>query len=128
MTHDSPERFPARRSGGGEAALWVAGGLLFLALAALVFGGSRQPSTIMLLLCVLAAILAAAGTVLLVWAIGYQRLGYALTESSLRIDWLGRTVGVPYAAIQGIYPGHRLAGKATPNLPRLAGVRRGLAH
>src|SRR5437588_308976 len=40
----------------------------------------------MLLLCVLAAILAAAGTVLLVWAIGYQRLGYVLTESSLRIE------------------------------------------
>src|SRR2546428_8954222 len=101
MTHDSPERFPARRSGGGEAALWVAGGLLFLALAALVFGGSRQPGTIMLLLCVLAAILAAAGTGVLVLAIGYQRFGFALPQSSLRLDWLRPPVGLPLGARPG---------------------------
>src|SRR5439155_11242392 len=82
----------------------------------------------MLLLCVLAAILAAAGTVLLVWAIGYQRLGYVLTESSLRIDWLGRTVVVPYAAIQGIYTGQRLSGNATPNVPRWPGISIGPAR
>ena len=34
-----PARWPARRSAGGDAALWVACALLFLALAALVFGG-----------------------------------------------------------------------------------------
>ena len=106
----------------------MAGGLLFLALAALFFGGSRQPGTTMLLLCIVAAILAAAGTVLLVWAIGYQRLGYALTESSLRIDWLGRTVVVPYAAIQGIYTGQRLSGNATPNVPRWPGISVGPAR
>ena len=116
------ERFAARRSGGGEAALWVAGGLLFLALASLVFGGSRQPGAAMLLMCVLAAILAAAGTLLLVWAIGYQRLSYALTESALSIDWLGRKVVLPYAAIQGIYTGQRLSGHATPSVPRWPGI------
>jgi hypothetical protein len=106
----------------------VAGLLLFLALAALVFGGSRQPGMTMLLLSILAAILAAAGTVLLTWAIGYQRLGYALTESSLRIDWLGRTVVVPYAAIQGIYTGQRLSGNATPSVPRWPGISVGPAR
>src|SRR5207302_8874868 len=78
-----PGRWPARRSPGGDAALWVAGAVLFLALAALVFGGSREPGLSMLVLCVLAAILAALGSVLLVWSIGYQRLAYTLTASSM---------------------------------------------
>src|SRR5258708_22387058 len=61
-----PGRWPARRSPGGDAALWVAGAVLFLALAALVFGGSRAPGLTMLVLCALAAILAALGSALLV--------------------------------------------------------------
>lgn len=108
--------------------MWVAGGLLFVALASLVFGGSRQPGPAMLLMCVLAAILAAAGAVLLVWAIGYQRLAYALTDSALSIDWLGRRVIVPYAAIQGIYTGQRLSGHATPSVPRWPGINVGPAR
>jgi Bacterial PH domain len=120
--------WPVRRSLGGDAALWVAGGLLFLALAAVFLGGSREPGASMLLLCAVAAILAAAGTVLLVLAIAYQRLAYALTDSALRIEWLGRTVVVPYSAIQGIYTGQRLSGHATPSIPNWPGISVGPAR
>jgi hypothetical protein len=122
------ERFPVRRSRGGDAALWVAGVLLFLALAALVLGGSREPGMAMLWLCVGATVLAAAGTFLLIWGIGYRRLTYALTENALRIDWLGRTVVVPYPAIQGIYTGQRLSGHSTPSVPRWPGISVGSAR
>lgn len=123
-----PARWPARRSPGGDAALWVAGVVLFLALAALVLGGSREPGTTMLALCVLAAILAAVGSALLVLSIGYQRLAYVLTDSALRIEWLGRTVVVPYPAIQGIYTGQRLEGHSTPNMPQWPGISVGNAR
>src|SRR5204862_3356551 len=93
-----------------------------LALAALVLGASREPGPLMLGLCALAAILASAGTLLLAWAIAYRRLVYALTETALRVEWLGRTVVVPYPAIQGIYTGHRLSGQATPSVPRWPGI------
>jgi hypothetical protein len=102
--------------------------VLFLALAAVVLGGSREPGAIMLGLCVLAAILAALGSALLVWSIGYQRLAYTLTDSALRINWLGRTVVVPYAAIQGIYTGQRLEGHSTPNMPQWPGISVGNAR
>jgi hypothetical protein len=106
----------------------VAGALLFLALAALVLGGSREPGAGMLVLCGVAAILAALGSVLLVWSIGYRRLAYTLTDSALRIDWLGRTVIAPYAAIQGIYTGQRLEGHSTPNMPQWPGISVGNAR
>ena len=124
----SATTWPARRSLGGDAALWVAGGLIFLALAAVFLGGSRDPGANMLLLCALAAILAAAGIVLLVLAIAYQRLAYTLTETALRITWLGRTVVVPYSAIQGIYTGQRLSGHATPSIPNWPGISVGPAR
>ena len=62
---------------------------------------------------------------LLVLAYGYRRLAYALTEAALRIDWLGRTLVLPYAAIQGIYTGQRLDGHATPSVPRWPGINVG---
>jgi hypothetical protein len=102
--------------------------VLFIALAALVLGGSRDPGASMLILCSLAAVLAAAGLALLVWAIGYQRLAYALTDTALRITWLGRTVIVPYTAIQGIYTGQRLSGHAVPSVPRWPGISVGPAR
>jgi hypothetical protein len=120
--------WPARRSRGGDAAAWVAGVVLFFALAALVLGGSRDPGVSMLLLCGLAAALAALGLVLLVWAMGYRRLAYSLTDTALRINWLGQTIVVPYAAIQGIYTGQRLAGHATPTVPRWPGISVGTAR
>ena len=101
---------------------------MFLALALLVFGASREPGIAMLVLCALAAVVAAAGTLLLVWAIAYRRLAYALTESALRIDWLGRVVVVPYPAIQGIYTGHRLSGQSVASMPRWPGINVGASR
>jgi len=122
------DRWSARRSLGGDAALWVASGLLFLGVAAFVLGGSREPGLGMLLMCVVAAALAGAGLVLLVWAIGYRRLVYCLAETGLRIEWLGRTLIVPYSAIQGISTGQRLAGHATPRAWRWPGISVGPAR
>jgi hypothetical protein len=123
-----PTRWPARRSRGGDLAIWVAGLLLFVALAALVFGGSREPGAGMVVLAIAAALLAACGTLLLVWSIAYQRLAYVLTDSALRIQWMGRTTVVPYGTIQGIYTGQRLSGHATPNLPGWPGINVGPAR
>jgi uncharacterized protein DUF1648/PH (Pleckstrin Homology) domain-containing protein len=95
------------------------------ALAAVALGASRDPSATMVLLCVLAVVLAAAGVVLGLWALAYRRLCYALTESALRVEWLGRTLVVPYAAIHGIYAGQRLSGNATPGRPIWPGVNVG---
>jgi PH (Pleckstrin Homology) domain-containing protein/uncharacterized protein DUF1648 len=106
----------------------VAAGLLLVALACIVFGASRTPGPTMLALCVVAALLATAGTLLLVWALAYRRLEYALTESALRIQWLGRTTVVPYPAIQGIYGGQRLSGQSTPTVPRWPGINVGPAR
>ena len=75
----------------------------------------------MLLLCFLAIVLAGAGVLLMVWAFAYRRLAYSLTESAVRIESLGRTVVVPYQAIQGIYTGQRLEGHATPSALRNRG-------
>jgi hypothetical protein len=116
------DRFPVRRSRGGDLALPVAGLLLFAALATLVQGASAEPGPALLLLCGIAAVLSVAAILLGVWALGYRRLAYALTEAALRVDWLGRTLVVPYASIQGIYGGQRLAGNATPSQPRWPGI------
>jgi hypothetical protein len=82
----------------------------------------------MLLMCVLAAALVGTGIALLVWAIGYRRLTYCLAETGLRIEWLGRTLIVPYGAIQGIYTGQRLEGHATPKGLRWPGINVGPAR
>jgi hypothetical protein len=116
------DRFPARRSRGGDLAFPVAALLLFAALVALALGVSNEPGLTTLLLWCAAAVLAAAGALLAIWAVGYRRLAYALTESALRVDWLGHILVVPYAAIQGIYAGQRLAGNATPSLPSWPGI------
>ena len=120
--------WPIRRSLGGDAALWVAAGLLFLGLSAAFLGGSREAGLSMLLLCTVAVILSSAGIVLLVLAIAYQRLAYTLTNQELRIEWLGRTVVVPYQAIQGIYTGQRLQGHATPSMPTWPGINVGASR
>jgi Domain of unknown function (DUF1648)/Bacterial PH domain len=102
--------------------------LLFLGLAALVLGGSREPGPAMLVLCVLAALLGLGGAMLLILALGYRRLAYELTDSALRIEWLGRTMVVPYEAIHGIYTGQRLEGHAMPSTPRWPGISIGSAR
>jgi hypothetical protein len=119
------DRFPALRSRGGDLALPAAGVTLFVAVVALVLGATRQPGIQMLVLCTLAAILGAAGALLLLWGLAYRRLSYALTETALRIEWFGRTLVLPYSAIQGIYAGQRLSGSSTPSVPRWPGINVG---
>jgi Domain of unknown function (DUF1648)/Bacterial PH domain len=119
------DRFPARRSRGGDLAAPVAAVLLAAALAALAFGVSREPSPTMLVFCTLSAVLGAIGLALAVWAVGYRRLAYALTESALRVDWLDRILVLPYAAVQGIYAGQRLSGNASPSVPGWPGINIG---
>ena len=116
------DRFPARRSRGGDLALPVAALLLFAALGMLALGAASEPGQAMLVFWCAAVVLTAGGTLLALWASGYRRLAYALTESALRVDWLGHVLVVPYAAIQGIYAGQRLAGNATPSLPSWPGI------
>lgn len=82
----------------------------------------------MLLAVCAAVLLAVAGAVLLVWGLAYRRLAYQLTDSALRIEWLGRSVVVPYPAIQGIYTGQRLEGNASPAVPRWPGINVGTAR
>jgi hypothetical protein len=96
-----------------------------LGLAAVILGITRDPGPLMLGLCFMAAVFAAAGAVLGLWAYAYRRLAYALTETALRTDWLGRTLVLPYQAIQGIYTGQRLAGHATASGPRWPGINVG---
>jgi hypothetical protein len=67
-------------------------------------------------------VLAALGGVVLVLALGYRRLQYALSESALHVRWLGQVLVVPYAAIDGIYTGQRLVGHATPGVPSWPGI------
>ncbi|MGI9149514.1 MAG: PH domain-containing protein [Chloroflexota bacterium] len=120
--------WPAQRSVGGDAAVWVASGLLCLALVAVLVGGSREPGVSLLLLCALAVILAGAGCVLLVLGLAYRRLAFALTDTALHIVWLENTEVVPYNVIQGIYTGQRLSGHATPSIPNWPGIRVGAAR
>lgn len=103
----------------------VAGLLLLSALAAVALGASREPSASMVVLCLVGLILGALGVALGLWALAYRRLRYALTETALRVEWLGRTLVVPYAAIQGIYTGQRLSGNATARGPAWPGINVG---
>ena len=114
--------WPARRSPGGDAALWAGGVLALLALVSVGMAATREPDAGLLLLAILAMALGLAGGALLVWAIGYRRLGYLLTRDALLIDWLGTTVVVPYPAIDGIFSGQRLVGNASPAVPHWPGI------
>jgi Bacterial PH domain/Protein of unknown function (DUF1648) len=118
-------RFPARRSRGGDLAAPVAGVLLLASLAALILGASYEPGSAMLALDCAAAVLAAAGILVGLWALAYRDLAYVLGEAGVRVEWLGRTLVVPYPAIQGIYGGQRLAGNAAAGGPRWPGVNVG---
>jgi hypothetical protein len=91
----------------------------------IIVGATLDPGAAMFGLCLLGAILGPAGTVLLLWGLAYRRLAYAMTESALRIEWLGSSLVVPYPAIQGIYTGQRLAGNATADGPRWPGINVG---
>jgi hypothetical protein len=99
--------------------------LLVVALVCLGLGASRTPDTAMVLLCLVAAIVAAAGIALLALATAYRQLTYVLTEQAVRIRWLGRSVILPYTAIQGIYAGQRLSGNSTTDIPHWPGINVG---
>lgn len=102
--------------------------MVCVGVAALVLGGSREPGLPMVVMCSVAVVLLLGGGGLLVWALAYRRLGYTLTETGICIDWLGRSLVVPYAAIVGIYTGQRLGGHATAARPRWPGINVGAAR
>ncbi len=118
----TPNRWPPRRSRGGEAARWASLLLGVLALASLGVAARQEPGAAMLLLVVLAAVLAMAAGVLALWALSYHRLEYLLQDDGLEVTWLGTTVQVPYAAIDGVYTGQRLIGSARPTVPIWPGI------
>ena len=120
--------WPARRSRGGDLALWVASAVLFLGVAMLVLGGSREPGIPMVVLCTLAVVLLILGGGLSLWALAYRRLRYVLTNAAICVEWLGETTVVPYTAILGIYTGQRLGGHAMPRQPRWPGINVGAAR
>ncbi len=112
----------ARRSTGGDAALWAGLGLGVLALAAFALGTVLGPSLGMVLWAVAGVALAVLGTGVALWGLAYRQLTYTLAESSLDITWLGRTTHVPYAAVDGVYTGQRLVGQAVPQVPVWPGI------
>jgi Bacterial PH domain len=114
--------WPARRSAGGDAAVLAACAALAVALGLLALAAVQQPGPTMLGIAVLAAAFGLAGAALLVWGLAYRRLIYTLTDTSLHVRWLGHTVILPYAAIDGIYTGQRLVGHAAPGVPRWPGI------
>ena len=68
----------------------------------------------MVLMAALASALALVGLALAVWGVAYRRLAYVLGGEGLEIQWLGETFVAPYAAIDGIYTGQRLASGENP--------------
>jgi hypothetical protein len=67
-------------------------------------------------------VLAALAAALCLWALAYRRMTYVLTDQALEVAWFGRTLVVPYTAIDGIYTGQRLVGSATPTVPAWPGI------
>lgn len=114
--------WPARRSTGGDAALWVAIALGLLALAALALAATSEPGGVMVLWAIGALVLALLAAGLFVWALAYRQLAYTLTDPGLEIAWCGHSLRVPYAAIDGVYTGQRLVGSATPTVPVWPGI------
>jgi hypothetical protein len=115
-------RYPARRSTGGDAALWVALALAVLALVGLGVAVTREPGGSMVLWALGALVLGALAGGVGLWALAYRQLTYTLTERAVEIAWCGHTLAVPYGAIDGIYTGQRLVGSTTPNAPVWPGI------
>lgn len=122
MPGSSSHRWAPRRSRGGEAALFVAAGLCLLAIAAAVAAATLEPGRSMVGLAVAAVLLGLAGAGLGVWGFGYRQLSYLLAGEGLEIRWLGESLVVPYAAIDGIYTGQRLLDQRLPRPPRWPGI------
>src|SRR5215207_3607908 len=88
--------WPARRSTGGDAALWFGGAVCAMAVGLAIVAAAMAPSASVLVWAVLAAVVAAVGLGVLLWGLAYRRLTYALGEQSLDITWFGQTLVVPY--------------------------------
>src|SRR5262245_55554761 len=113
--HPSPiTQHLAKRSSGGDAALWIGIVLAGLAVALLGMTATAEPGGGMLLWALGAIVLGVLACGVLLWALAYRQLAYTLGEHALEITWCGHTVNVPYAAIEGVYTGQRLVGSATP--------------
>ena len=112
----------ARRSSGGDAALWAGAGVGVLAVAALGVAAIGGPGTGMLLWAIAAVALAALGVAIALWGLAYRQLAYTLGDDSLDITWLGRVTHVPYDAVEGVYTGQRLVGHAAPQVPVWPGI------
>lgn len=99
-------------------------------LAALAAGVTLgiQPGGARVATAVAAVLLASIGVTILVWGIAYRRLTYRLGTDAFEVRWLGRTLHLPYAAIDGIYPGQRLAGHTQPERSTWPGVYVGRAR
>ena len=102
--------------------MWASLGVALLALAVLAVAATREPGGAMLLLALAALAIAGLAIALFLWALAYRRLTYTLAEHALDISWFGRTLVVPYTAIDGIYTGQRLVGSATPTVPAWPGI------
>lgn len=104
----------ARRSRGGDAALWASVALLVLAVAAWGGGLTQGPGLALAGLAVVGLALAAAGLLLLLWAVAYRQMRYVLQSDALEAQWFGGCTRIPYGAIDGIYAGNRLGGNNAP--------------
>ena len=114
--------WPALRSTGGDAALWVGGAVCGLAIVVAAIAVAAAPSASVLGWALLAALLAVVGAAILVWGFAYRRLTYTLGEQSLGVTWFGQTLVVPYASVEGIYTGQRLVGSSVPKVLTWPGI------
>jgi len=96
--------------------------LAILALAALGIAATREPGGSMLLWALGGLVLGGAAVAVGLWSLTYRRLAYSLAEQHLEIAWFGYRLGVPYAAIDGVYTGQRLVGNTTPTVPSWPGI------
>lgn len=119
---EGPQVWLPRRSRGGEATAWVAIGVGVAAAACLGVGLGSQPGLGMLAALVATAVLGAAAAALALWAAGYRGLRYVLGDEGLCIDWLGAAVEVPFAAIESVLSGQRLAESSAPRMPSWPGI------
>jgi Bacterial PH domain len=127
----SPVSWLPRRSAGGEVALWLGVGLVALGVIAVLLLAAPAALAIgptMLALALVACVLLVGGGALLLWAVSYRQLVYWLGPTTLEVPWLGERVVIPFAAIEGIYTGQRLAGQTAPRGLRWPGIYVGAAR
>lgn len=100
--------WPVLPSRGGVLGLTATSTAVAMALFSLATAVVQQPGPGSLGYAGLGALLAGVAAALGVWTAGCFTLGYRLLPAGLGIRWFGRTEIVPYAAVDGVYAGHRL--------------------